>query len=504
MFSARARGFPGVIGRPGLASAGLFVLAVLFTLAVARLILSGRGLIAAGVLALALFYLTILVRWQRGLYGLLVYLPFAGLVTLALYPWEGPAILNPALYKDGLFVLPTYLGFLASLVMRRQRPPRLARLFSGLLLALGLLVVGQMANPGVANLTMGLIGAKVWLFYIPLYFLTAALVVSRQQMTFLLRLMVLVAIVPCAIGIAEFALGRLYGHLTVMEAVYGTLAPEAQQGFGVYEVGGGLLPRGTPSTFTFVTQFFGYLLSMLAACYAVWRTDPSPRWRRLGRYMLLVVALNALLTGARSAFIFVPLSLFLAFCLDRGLRGLLQAIALAGGMLGGALLLLSMRAIGLFEHVADLFVTYAQGTAYELLVQALVSAPLGNGTGTNTGPARYALPDPASFVALENYYAKAVYELGVPGFLLILALFGVLILQGFRIRRRLQDPALRSCAAVLLAFFVTLALNSFKGWLMDLDPINVNFWVFAGLLAKLPELDRRPAELTDTPTEETP
>ena len=59
-------------------------------------------------------------------------------------------------------------------------------------------------------------------------------------------------------------------------------------------------------------------------------------------------------------------------------------------------------------------------------------------------------------------------------------------------------------SANCLAFFVTLALNSFKGWLMDLDPINVNFWVFAGLLEKLPELDRRPAELPDTPAEETP
>ncbi len=489
MLNVRARNLPAIASQPRLAGAGLFLLILFFTLAVGWLVVRGQGLTAVGFLALSIFYLMILVRWQRGIYGLLIYLPFSGLVTLALYPWEGPALLNPVLYKDWLFVLPAYFGFLAAVVMRRERFPRLARLPSRLLIALSVLVIAQTANPHVANFLMALIGAKVWLLYIPLYFLAAALLISRRQLIFLLRLMLIVAIVPCAIGITEFALGRLYGHQTVMTTIYGTLAPEAQQGFGVYEVGGGLLPRGTPSTFTFVTQFFGYLLSMLAACYAVWRADPSPRWRRLGHTMLILVALNALLTGARTAFIFVPLVLFLAFGLDRGLRGLLQAIALAGGMLGGALVLLSMRAVGLFEHVADLFVAYAQGTAYELLVRALGSAPLGNGTGTNTGPARYALPDPASFTALENYYAKAVYELGIPGFLLIVALFGTLIWQGFRMRGRLQDPALRPYVAALLAFFIAIALNSFKGWLMDLDPINVNFWIFAGVMAKLPDLD---------------
>jgi flagellar biogenesis protein FliO len=501
MLNVRARNLAAMAGQPRLAGVGLFLLILLFTLAVGWLIVRGNALTVVGVIALSIFCMMILARWQRGLYGLSVYLPVAGLVTLALHPWEGPALLNPLLYKDWLFVLPAYFGFLAAVVMRRERFPRLPRLPLGLLLALSVLVIAQTANPHVPNLLVALIGTKVWLFYIPLYFLTAALLVSRRQLIFLLRLLLVVAIVPCVIGIAEFALGQLYGHLTVMESIYRTMAPEAQQGFAVYEVGGGLLPRGTPSTFTFVTQFFGYLLSMLVACYAVWRTDPSPRWRRLGHFMLMFVALNALLTGARSAFLFVPLLLFLAFGLDRGLGGLLRAVALAGGMLAGALLLLSVRAIGLFEHVSELFVVYAQGTAYELLVQALISAPFGNGTGTNTGPARYAIPDPTSYSALENYYAKAVYELGILGLLLILALFGALIWQGFRIRRQLQDPALRPYAAGLLAFFIAVALNSFKGWLVDLDPLNVYFWVFAGVLARLPAFDAEAAEVGAEPAE---
>jgi hypothetical protein len=33
-------------------------------------------------------------------------------------------------------------------------------------------------------------------------------------------------------------------------------------------------------------------------------------------------------------------------------------------------------------------------------------------------------------------------------------------------------------------------LCSFKAWLLDLDPVNVYFWFFAGVLASLPALDR--------------
>ncbi len=60
---------------------------------------------------------------------------------------------------------------------------------------------------------------------------------------------------------------------------------------------------------------------------------------------------------------------------------------------------------------------------------------------------------------------------------------------------------MRPCAAPLLAFFIAVALISFKGWLIDLDPLNVYFWVFAGALARLPSLDARPGELARASTE---
>jgi O-antigen ligase len=124
-------------------------------------------------------------------------------------------------------------------------------------------------------------------------------------------------------------------------------------------------------------------------------------------------------------------------------------------------------------------------------VHSLTSSWLGHGTGTNTGAARYAIDRPELFFSIENFYAKVAFELGIAGLLLVCVLFAVLIWQGWKAQKKIQDAGLRSCAASLTAFLIVLTLYSFKGSFIDLDPLNVYFWLFAGLLARLPTLDPR-------------
>ncbi len=503
MPGTRARESSVLAGRPRLAGAGVAVFLALFILAASALILRGQGLLAVAAFAVAALYAATLTHWQRGVYGLLAYLPFGGAVTLALYPWRGLAFLNPVLYKDWLFVVPAYLGFVSSMVLRGERGPRLKRLPTALLIAFSVLVLAQMANPNVPNLLAGLIGAKVWLLYLPLYVLTFVLVASRRHLIFLLRFLAALAVIPCVVGIVEYVSAQFLGYQTVMAAIYGAAGAQATQEYTAFEVGRGWITR-IPSTFTFVTQYFGFTLAMLVACYAVWRTDPSARWRRFGCWMLGVAAVACFLCGARAAFVFVPLLLMLMFELDRGISGVLRAGLYIGGVLASTLAVSRMAAVVLFQQLSELFRNYALHTAYGDLVQAVLMAPLGNGTGTNTGSARYAFERPELFTTIENYYAKVVYELGVVGLLLFWGLFGVILWQAFRERRQLRDPGLRACSAALLAFVITMALNSFKGWLLDLDPINVYFWMFAGVLAKLPYLEARPGALAGRSPEEAP
>jgi O-antigen ligase len=92
------------------------------------------------------------------------------------------------------------------------------------------------------------------------------------------------------------------------------------------------------------------------------------------------------------------------------------------------------------------------------------------------------------FEAIESYYAKVIYELGLPGLLMIVGLVGWIIWSGWRATRQARE-GLRACTAALTAFVICLTLNSFKGWQLDLDPVNVYFWVFAGLLCRIGTLD---------------
>ncbi len=473
------------LARPALAPAMILLGGLLIALLAAHLILREWGLLSLLGFALLFCLGLILVRWPRGYYGLLGYLPFSGAVMLALYPWEGPPFAHPLLYKDLFFALPTYLGFLGMQVLRRTAWPEFARAPALCILLFALLVFAQAFHPGVPTPAVAAIGLKVWLFYMPLYLLTAALLADLDRLRTLLRMCVVLAVVPCLVGLAQYLLGRLYGHQEVMEAIYGVAAAHVTQEFTVFEVGGRYLAPRIPATFSSVTQYFAYTLAMLVPCYILSRCDPARRWRRFGRGMLVLVAVASLLSGARAAFVFVPLLLVLAYGFDRGFSGLPRALLSFSLALVLALGILGVPAGSLFEHVWELLVTYGEQTAYLDLLQAVRNSPFGSGTGTNTGPARYGLDDPEAFVAVENYYAKAVLELGLVGLLLLWLIFATLIAAAWRARQRLHSPLLRTTACAVLAFFLVMAVNCFKGWLMDLDPINVYFWVYAGIAGRL-------------------
>jgi hypothetical protein len=132
---------------------------------------------------------------------------------------------------------------------------------------------------------------------------------------------------------------------------------------------------------------------------------------------------------------------------------------------------------------------------YENLINAFVEYPLGVGTGMNTGAARHAFEQgqagPNRLLFLENYYAKAMVELGFIGLPATIAVFATIVAAGLRIRAGLSDPGLKGVAAAVTAFFITIAIHSTKGWQVDYDPVNVYMWIYAGMLFKLPFLDPR-------------
>ena len=102
------------------------------------------------------------VRWQRGFYLLMVYLPFAGAITLALQLWQ-PSLL----FKDVFFVIPIYIALFGKALVRKDLLAGFPLSIKFLMLCLGALTLLQQRNAGVANAMMALIGLKVGYFTFP-------------------------------------------------------------------------------------------------------------------------------------------------------------------------------------------------------------------------------------------------------------------------------------------------------------------------------------------------
>jgi O-antigen ligase len=457
----------------------------------ALLISQGRGSAAVALLAAAVGLAVGLTSWRWSIWGLLVFMPFSGILIFATYPSTAPAVLA----KDVLFVLPAYAGFFAATVTRRQ-PVRVPGAPTALLLLFALLVLLQVLNPALPSILVGLIGAKVWLLYMPLLYVGYQLVATRTDLQRLLAVMSLAAIVPAAIGLCQ-ALLAASGRSDLAYAVYGDAAAAVTQDFARFDlVGGGSLTR-SPSTFSFVSQYYAFLIAMIAVSYAWWRSTSRPPERRLAGLAFGLIVLSALLSGSRSAFLFVPLMLATIGLLERYRRASarlqLAAMVLVGVVATAAVL--GTRTLDLLGYAWSVGLVHLDSVVVEGMSRALELTSLGFGSGANTNASRYAYAEPGLFQGIdgtwfESWYVKAHLELGVVGLALVLALLVSILLRALAAHRRLADPGLMSISAGLVAFVAWVAVYSSKAQPLDLDPVNVYFWLLVGVILRLPALDR--------------
>jgi hypothetical protein len=443
-------------------------------------------LFAIGAVATLGLWLVAVLDWRRMVYGLLLLTPFTGIPILL--SGHNPLAL---LLKDILFVVPLYV----SLFLLHSKEVKAARVPGVLSLALGFLaalVLLQTLNPGVTVMLAAAIGAKVWLFYLPLVFVMGAMIRRPADHVRLLRLMTVLALIPSTIGLLQWFLSLGFGYRETMQMFYGAAARDATQGYGEFDYGGRFYR--IPATFSFVSQYYGFLLSMTAITYLTRRVDPSRKWRRFAGLVFYTVVVASFLTGSRQAYLFTPAMVVALYLLDGRLKGVMAAVVVVPILVYGALDLGGVDPLQVLGVTGQLTGSYGEEFILKSPLRALEEVPFGMGTGADTGPARYAFPKqylPVFNLPLNNesYYTKAIVELGFPGIIAIFGIFGTLIVVGLRARRLVWGRALQSSATAYTAFVAVMAVQSIKGWSMDIDPINTYFWLFAGILCKLPQLE---------------
>ncbi len=427
-----------------------------------------------------LSWILILQRWRNGLLLLIGYLPFGGVLVLFTHgsSWM-------VLAKDVLFVIPLYLSFaLREISVRKAKAPASITIALG---ALVVIVLIQMANPGVLSPLVALVGAKVWLLYIPLLFITVAAIPSTDDLRALLRAMVIFAPIPCLVGLAQFVGSSTVGHEETLTAFYGeAAAAAASQNFAAFDYGATLYRL--PSTFTSVSQYSGYLQATIIPAYCIARSDSSAAWRRYAFCLLPLLIVAGLLSGARSAFVFIPAILVIIMVADRVLVGAMTWVVSIPTILFLTLTVAGFDVEQLFGGISELALKNAKQISAESVADALRQFPLGTGTGMNTNGARHVVPDGTVLFGFESHYAKTIVELGIPGLLVMTSIYAIMIWRAWQVRQLARSTRWASVAAANLAFLVLFPIHSLKGWPLDWEPGSVYFWILGGVVYALPRV----------------
>jgi hypothetical protein len=442
---------------------------------------SAAPLVPAGVL---LFVLSL--SWRRGVILMLLALPFSG-VPVFMAGDAGQAMIDVAL------VLPMYAGFLVAItrdISRRDGQaalPRLGIALPALAVFAALVVLGTAAaEPAMVRA----IGAKVWLAYVPMLAVGYRYVRRASDFDRVMRITAIVGLAPALLGICEWyyatqhADGVLlawrnnfgpFGHL------YGAQYEQVRVAAVAFTTTGHtfVIPR-IPSTFPSVAQFYAFALVAFSAGLAQALRHGGLGWKLCA----VVLGAGAVATGSRLSYVTVPLTAALALCVAGvGRRELMVVAAMA--TVGMAALLVWPTSMEILRLIPGHFVVQGR-TAWDELAGSGPFHVFGHGTGWDTQAAlKYGATGETRYI--ENWYAKAALEFGFFGLAAIAIVMASLSIRLLTSARRMAATERRLAAPVVAVLVVTVA-TLFKAPSIDWAPLNIYFWLLAGMVLALGRL----------------
>lgn len=495
------------IQRQAVISVVLFLLSILAAWQAAQWISAGQTnmLIFAGMgLVLCAIALTILKSWRMGFYLFIVWLLFEDLVRKYLGN-------NMAIYfaKDVLASL-TYISLLVAIRRGRAklfRPPFM--LFFVLFFWLAVL---QIFNPYSPSVLYGLLGMKLYFYYVPLMFVGYALIRDdRDLWRFLVAFMVLAGVIS-ALGIIQAVVGSTFLNPA-------TLAPDIQELGSLEKV----VPLSNqlfllPSS-VFVSTgrfaFFLVLATIVALGAAGYFILSKLRKRKIVLVGIALIAVAVLLSGSRTAFLYSLIStstLTVAYLWGVPVRGgqgrrLMKAIrrSIMFAAIGLAIF------VGFFPSSAgSRFHFYSQtlspsSSSYELSDRAwsypigellkAFSDPhwfVGNGTGTASLGVQYVTKIVAvrPNIGIEEGYGQLILEMGILAPFLWILWTAALLWSSWKVVRTLKDTRLFPVAIAIFWYaFVLLYPLAFLGLDIYQNFVNNAFlWILIGILFRLPDI----------------
>jgi hypothetical protein len=434
---------------------------------------------------------------RQAILAFVIYVPFSGTVTYAL---GGSGILQLA--KDAIY-FPALVGVIQFCRKTRQPvivPPalKLPLMILMPLLLLTLLVINggqQVASGGEEYpFLMGILGIKVLLGYLPIITCIYYLVRDKEDLYLLLRIQVVLIITCCGLGLIQYLMLRT-GICAGTQGTGADLFKASLQARCF--VGGSLLYTPSqgqirlPGTFVAPWQWGWFLISSGFFCFGTTFSDRSPFWRLIGLIALTAVFVMAVLSGQRIALFLVPVTVIGLLVLTGQVANLKRFVPI-GILFGIILSFLVIKNPDIVQQRWNSFQSRWQASPpQEFIIQQFDWAQkqqkgiLGNGIGRATNAARIF----GETKLVETYHPKLLFELGPLGLLLVVALYTVLTLVCFRAYRSVKDKNLRGYAASMWVFVLFISYFPYY-YPLDVDPVNVYYWLAAGIVLKLPAVDR--------------
>lgn len=370
----------------------------------------------------------------------------------------------------------------------------------------------EIFNPNSPSILYGLLGLKLYFYYIPLVYVGYALVRSEDEIQKFLRLNIVAAIIIAGIGIIQAIRGNSFlnpTHLAPALEALGNLQKVSPISGDVFS-----LPD---SVFVSSGRFAMYLiiafvLIMAAGGYLLLYT----RRRSVPAFIAIgAIVAATLLCGSRSAVMYVAAS---ALVLGAGFlwgaswrwgqgRRLLKAIrsAIIVGALGlAAVVLVFPRKAG--SRIAFYSETLMPSSSAYVLTDRAWDYParnfldafkghwvIGSGTGTASLGAQYVsglLGQPPPNVWVEEGFGELIVEMGILAPLLWLLWSGAVLYYSWKVVRSLRGTRFFPLAIGITwwAFLLLLpmtwgALSAYQDFLC-----NIYMWLLLGILYRLPEI----------------
>jgi hypothetical protein len=447
----------------------------------------------------------ILNNWRNGVYFFLSWLLFEDFVRKFLGN-------NMAVFfaKDFL-ALVVFISFLAA--ARRKEVTSFRPPFLGPVLLFVWFGALQVFNPASTSIWYGLMGFKIFFYYVPLVFLGYSLINSEVQLRRFFTANLVLALIVISLGIAQSILGPSFlnpAHPAEdIRALSGLYRVSPITGFIAYRPNSVFVSAGRYANFIMVAS----LLTLGFSGYVLLR---HKRGRALAFITIAVTATGALLTASRGSFMWLMINVLatsVAFIWGapwrqreamRVFRGI-QRAALGIG-LGIALLfyvypdaLLSRLAIYEETLTPDSATGELMHRSWDYPVLNFLKAfnydrwPYGYGIGTTSLGVQYIArifkAKPLG-VGVESGYGALVVEMGIGGLILWIVMSLAITVSAWKVVKKLKGSPLFPLSFVIFWYVLFLLFPATFGGMQSYEDFlfNAYFWLLLGVLFRLPTI----------------